>query len=86
MTEKVIVTQAMLKQRPVGFANLIFMQVCAHKDATDNEILEVCNLENPAGTENGWSAVRHEDDSQWGATAPVQCADDPTRTHYLVSC
>jgi len=30
----------------VGFFGV---QVCAVKDATDDEILEVCNRENPAG-------------------------------------
>lgn len=39
---KVVVT------RP--FMGICGMQVCAHKDATDEEILAVCNGENPSGT------------------------------------
>lgn len=65
------------------------MQVCAHKDATDDEILEVCNRENPAGTSNGWSGVHREadpEDSFWKLPGAVQCADDPDRLHILVSC
>lgn len=62
------------------------MQVCAVSDATDDEILEVCNRLNPSGTSNGWSSVCHEDSEFWGKVAPVQCADDPTRTHFIVGC
>ena len=62
------------------------MGVCAHKDATDEEILAVCNAQNPAGTSNGWGTVCHSDDEFWGKVGPVQCADDPERIHYVVGC
>ena len=40
------------------------MQVCVDKSATDEEILKVCNLENPAGTTGGWqTVVRNEKQS-----------------------
>ena len=59
------------------------MQVCAVSDATDEEILETCNKENPAGTQNGWSTVHHEKNEQ----GPVACTDFPEeRIHYLVRC
>lgn len=77
-TARVIVT------RPI--VGVCHMQVCAVKDATDEEILMVCNHENPAGTEHGWSSVCHTDDDFWGKTRPTPCVDDPTRTHLLVSC
>jgi hypothetical protein len=68
------------------FSGICHMQVCAHKDATDEEILAVCNRENPAGTSNGWASVVKEDSEFWQGVAPVQCADDPNRMHYMVAC
>ena len=62
------------------------MQVCAANDATDDEILAVCNQENPSGTEHGWSTVCRSDSEAWGKTAPVTCKSDPARTHFLVAC
>lgn len=80
--EKVIVTRPM-----VGIAG---MQVCAAKHATDEEILEVCNRENPAGTMNGWGdVVRGRRDPSCVIPdhhEPVQCADFPDRIHLLVLC
>lgn len=76
--DKVVVTKC--------FVGICHMQVCAHKDATDEEILKVCNSDNPAGTSNGWATVLHEDSEFWGPTKPVQCVDDPDRLHYLVGC
>lgn len=66
------------------------MQVCAVKDATDEEILEVCNNENPSGTQHGWSSVVREvkDDSMFYTekALPVQCEEYPDRTHFLALC
>lgn len=80
--DKVVVTRAM-----VGVCH---MQVCAANDATDSEILAVCNRENPAGTSFGWTTVIRsadpEDTEFWGDTSPVACESDITRTHFLVSC
>lgn len=63
---------------------LCHMQVCADSNATDEEILEVCNRENPSGTTNGWSQVCRA--AEPANMAPVQCADDSSRTHFLVAC
>jgi hypothetical protein len=60
---------------------LLYMQVCVVEDATDEEILEVCNLRNPSGTELGWCSVKRE-----GEHGPVQCADHEGRIHILVGC
>ena len=64
------------------------MQVCAVKNATDDEILAVCNRDNPAGTSNGWSTVVREPDpdSLFKAPGPVQCKDHEDRLHFLVAC
>jgi len=68
------------------FVGILGMQVCAVKDATDEEILKVCNHENPAGTSNGWGSVMRSDDEFFGKTAPVQCADHEDRLHIIVVC
>ncbi len=71
------------------WVNIFTMQVCAVSDATDEEILSVCNRENAAGTENGWSIVIREPNGSLGQEdnkAPVTCADHPWRTHFLVLC
>ena len=68
--KRVIITQC--------WAGLCHMQVCVGDDATDEEILEVCNRENPAGTIFGWTRVIRND--------PVQCETYPERIHYMVAC
>lgn len=73
-----------------GMVGLCGMQVCACKDATDDEILLVCNTRNPSGTRNGWSSVvrQAEEGSSFKAAKnlPVVCDDDPERLHFLVLC
>lgn len=72
--------------RPI--VGICHMQVCAAKDATDEEILAICNRENPSGTTNGWGHVVRsaEPDSMFKTPGPVQCDDDPERLHILVAC
>ncbi len=65
------------------------MQVCAISDATDEEILEVCNRENPSGTEHGWTTVfrKLEDVSGIGKGGlPGNCEEYPERVHFLIFC
>ena len=73
-----------------SWVGLIGMQVCAVKDATDEEILEVCNRENPSGTTNGWGEVARtvEEDSMFYTekALPVVCENDPERLHFVVFC
>ncbi len=57
------------------------MQVCAVADASDAEILSVCNRENPSGTSMGWSVVLRSGDGE-----PVTCEQYVERRHFLVSC
>jgi hypothetical protein len=77
-TERVIITKPMV--------GAVHMQVCAVNDATDEEILAVCNRENWSGTQNGWATVCRSDDEFWGKVGPVPCADNPERTHFIVAC
>ena len=78
---RVQITQAMI--------GLLYMQVCAVDDATDEEILQVCNAENQCGTSNGWCGVFRECDGSPGREsnkAPVACEKHPGRTHFLINC
>lgn len=75
--ERVVVT------RP--FVGLIHMQVCAVADATDEEILEVCNRDNPSFTSAGWSYV-HRNNTEHPNLNPGPCQDFPGRVHFLVGC
>lgn len=67
------------------WCGLFHMQVCCVKDATDEEILEVCNRENPAGTTNGWVIVVRDDTGK-GPEGPKPCAEFSERLHILVEC
>ena len=79
MMERVVVT------RPI--VGIYAMQVCAEKDATDEEILSVCNGENPAGTIHGWTRVFREVDEYHGENLlPVQCESYDDRLHFIVFC
>ena len=73
--ERVVATRA--------FVGICHMQVCAVKDATDEEILEVCNRENRSGTTNGWVNVKRTAE---GEAKPGPCDDNPERLHILVAC
>jgi hypothetical protein len=67
-----------------GFLGICHMQVCAVADATDDEILEVCDSRNPSGTSNGWCHVIRE--SEHPNMQPVACKEHPERKHFLVAC
>jgi hypothetical protein len=67
------------------FHGLCGMRVCVEKDATDEEILLVCNRENPSGTTVGWSEVIRDDKDRPDLN-PLVCAEDPNRLHIIVSC
>ena len=67
-----------------GLYALCYMQVCAVPDATDEEILVVCNRDNPAGTQNGWSSVIRQPQKPW--VGPVACESHSDRQHLLVIC
>ncbi len=81
---RVIVTKPMLNLADAGLWAICYMQVCAVKDATDNEILETCNRENVAGTTNGWTTVIRQDTERMQGAVP--CADDSGRQHLMVGC
>lgn len=63
-------------QSMVGICHML---VCAVATATDREILQVCNTQNPSGTRMGWSEVIR-------GLKPIVCEKDAARWHFLVSC
>lgn len=69
--ERVVVTR--------GMVGICHMQVCAVADATDEEILEVCNRKNPSGTLDGWCVVNRNGSS-------IDCEKYGGRKHLLVTC
>ncbi len=75
-----------------AFVNICTMQVCAVKDATDEEILDLCNDDNPSGTEHGWlRVIRTADENPESIFAgpnkvPVRCDAYEDRMHFLVLC
>jgi hypothetical protein len=75
--------------RPIlGICHMI---VCAEADCADEEILAEANDANPSGTDNGWTHVIRENEPPsdfWPVDKlkPVQCADDPNRKHFVLSC
>lgn len=77
MTGRVIVTKE--------FVGICHMQVCAVANATDKEILEICNQENPSGTSLGWCNVIRED-KETPQKNPVICDKNPKRRHFLINC
>jgi len=66
------------------FNNVYTMQVCAVADATDKEILAVCDSKNPSGTSDGWGTVVRAKGKYAGG--PVTCEDHSNRQHFLVTC
>lgn len=68
------------------YLGLLHMQVCVVADATDEEILEVCNRDNRCGTEFGWVTVLRGSTAELAQQAPIACQSNPSRVHLLVRC
>lgn len=62
------------------------MQVCAVEDASDAEILEVCNRERPLKSHRGgrsqWMTVYRTPQNDFHN--PIVCEEHPGRLHFLV--
>ena len=75
----------------VPYAGLRAMQVCVVDDATDQEILAVCNRENPLRVSGGWHTVVKDAEHARNigvdeAAAPVKCVECPGRIHKIAIC
>ncbi len=75
--EKVAQTQDE-PQHEVTRVTLLNAQVCSA--GTWDEALEFICRENPAGTRHNWKKDERPE------LAPVVCADDPKRRHYVFCC
>jgi len=67
------------------------MQVCVVSDATDEEILRICNSENPQLVSGGWHTVVRDKDHarQLGVSedaAPGNCVECKGRLHKIALC
>ena len=88
MTPELPLPRVIVTRHMIGVCH---MQVCVVPDATDEEILTVCNRENPSGTKNGWGVVIRTFDQLhdfWPVKliGPVTCSGHPGRQHFMVSC
>jgi len=61
------------------------MIVCSTKEATDKEILDFCNKDNPSGTTLGWATVIRND-KKHPQCNPLVCNDNKDRLHFMVGC
>lgn len=68
-----------------NFHGICHMIVCVEKDATNDEILEMCNRENPSGTSLGWCKVVREENEDPNRN-PVPCDEIDNRLHILIGC
>lgn len=73
------------------YAGFRAMQVCVVADATDEEILEKCNRDNPQRVSGGWhtvvrSAEHAVECNVDSVAAPGQCQECPGRLHKIVLC
>lgn len=62
-------------------SSLLNIQVCSK--LSEEETLEWLRKASPAGTSANWGLQRKDDDNY---LAPVQCANDPERKHYIFVC
>jgi hypothetical protein len=68
-----------------AWVGVLHMQVCAVDVATDEEILAVCNRDNPLHGTSRWKrVVRGDDPNDPPVGFPGPCDDHPGRTHLLV--
>ena len=62
------------------------MQVCVPSDWTNDQILRLTNIENPAGTELGWFIRREDDPALAGAPERQPCETHPGWVHVMLDC
>lgn len=74
---KVVVASPM-----VGICHMV---VCCEVGSKSDEILAVCNSQNPSGTSMGWCTV-YKKNAKDKSKRPVKCNDYENRLHVLVSC
>lgn len=61
-------------EKEVTLRGVFSMQVCVPQELPDEEVVKFANLENPSGTEFGWS-IRREGDPLLGGDPERQVCD-----------
>lgn len=90
-TRDVIVTSPIMNPSEWGLFALCVMQVCAYCEVPPSIIEARANELNPPGSSSPWTIVwgtgdDPDDPIDQPKCAPIKCADDSTRIHYLLSC
>ena len=62
-------------------SSLLNIQVCSR--LPEEETLQWLREKSPAGTSGNWQLQRKDSD---GYLAPVQCAENPGRKHFVFNC
>ena len=71
-----------VRVQSLGPAGLLYMRCCAASDATDEEILAVCNK--ALRRMPSWCRVVREGSNVPTVLWPRPCPDYPDRIHYVV--
>jgi hypothetical protein len=64
---------------------LVHASVCAPIEMSKEEIATAVNMQEPAGTENGWKIDEHPEFHN-GQPNPCECNLDPGKLHWLMVC
>lgn len=67
-----------MDKHTITLESVLSIQVCS--EGTREEALEWLQENSPAGTTGNWQVDERKN------VAPVQCADDATRMHYVFKC
>lgn len=59
-------------------------QVCVPASWTDDEARAFAEVNNPCGTESGWSIRREGDEALKGAPERMPCASRPGHVHIML--
>jgi hypothetical protein len=71
-------------QPNVARSGFLDMQVCVPEEFTDEQIKAFADLENPCGTEHGWSIRKEGSADLGGAPERNRCCDHPENVHVAL--
>lgn len=63
---------------------LLDCQVCVPENWNDDEVLAFVAVNNPCGTDPGWSIRREGDEALKGAPERMPCASRPGHVHIML--
>lgn len=65
---------------------ILSIACCAPSDMPQDEIVQRVNAMSPCGTTLGWCWPKDKDFEENPQIKPVACADNASRTHYILGC